>query len=41
MRSTALLFYCSLLDRQARRYLRMSGQEFARKWKAKQIKNPD
>jgi hypothetical protein len=30
-----------LLDRQARRYLRMSGPEFARKWKAKQIKNPD
>lgn len=30
-----------LLDRQARRYLRMSGKEFARKWKAKKIKNPD
>jgi hypothetical protein len=30
-----------LLDRQARRYLRMSGPEFARKWRAKQIKNPD
>jgi hypothetical protein len=30
-----------LLDRQARRYLRMSGPEFARKWKTKQIKNPD
>ena len=30
-----------LLDRQARRYLRMSGPEFARKWKAKKIENPD
>ena len=30
-----------LLDRQARRYLRMSGKEFGRKWKAKKIKNPD
>ena len=30
-----------LLDRQARRYLRMSGPEFARSWKAKKIENPD
>jgi len=30
-----------LLDRQARRYLRMSGPEFMRKWKAKKIGNPD
>jgi hypothetical protein len=30
-----------LLDRQARRYLKMSGEEFVRKWKAKKIKNPD
>jgi hypothetical protein len=30
-----------LLDRQARRYLRMSGDEFVRKWRAKQIKDPD
>ena len=30
-----------LLDRQARRYLGMSGPEFARKWKAKKIENPD
>jgi len=30
-----------LLDRQARRYLRMSGKEFVRKWKAKKIKDPD
>ena len=30
-----------LLDRQARRYLRMSGKEFVHRWKAKQIKDPD
>lgn len=30
-----------LLDRQARRYLRMSGPEFVRKWKAKEVENPD
>jgi hypothetical protein len=30
-----------LLDRQARRYLRMSGKEFVRRWKAKKIKDPD
>ena len=31
----------SLLDQQARRYLKMSGEEFVRRWKAKKIKNPD
>ena len=30
-----------LLDRQARRYLGMSGKAFVRKWKAKKIENPD
>jgi hypothetical protein len=30
-----------LLDKQARRYLKMSGEEFVRKWKAKKFKNPD
>ena len=30
-----------LLDRQARRYLRMSGKQFVRKWKTKKIKDPD
>jgi hypothetical protein len=30
-----------LLNRQARKHLGMSGREFARKWKAKQIKDPD
>ena len=30
-----------LLDRQARRYLRMTGKEFVRKWKTKKIKDPD
>ena len=30
-----------LLDRQARRYLRMSGKEFVRRWKAQKIKDPD
>jgi hypothetical protein len=30
-----------LLDRQARRYLHMSGKEFVRKWKARKIKDPD
>lgn len=31
----------ALLDQQARRYLQMSGKEFVRRWKAKEIKNPD
>jgi len=31
----------SLLDRQARRYLHMSGREFVRKWKANKFRNPD
>lgn len=31
----------NLLDRQARRYLHMSGEKFVRLWKAKKIKNPD
>ena len=31
----------ALLDQQARRYLKMSGNEFMRRWKAKEIKNPD
>lgn len=30
-----------LLDRQARRYLGMSGEEFVRKWKAKEFEDPD
>lgn len=30
-----------LLDRQARRYLSMSGEEFVRKWKAKEFEDPD
>ena len=30
-----------ILDRQARRYLRMSGKQFVRKWKTKKIKDPD
>lgn len=30
-----------LLDKQARRYLRMSGEEFVRKWKAKEFDDPD
>jgi len=30
-----------LLDRQARRYLGMSGKTFVRRWNAKKIKNPD
>ena len=30
-----------LLDKQARRYLGMSGKEFVRRWNAKQIKDPD
>lgn len=30
-----------LLDKQARRYLGMSGEEFVRKWKAKEFKDPD
>jgi hypothetical protein len=31
----------TLLDQQARRLLKMSGDEFVRRWKAKKIKNPD
>jgi len=31
----------ALLQRQARRYLQMSGTEFVRRLKAKEIKNPD
>jgi len=30
-----------LLDRQAKHYLGMSGQEFVRKWNEKKFKNPD
>ena len=30
-----------LLDREARRYLGISGDEFVRQWKAKKIKDPD
>lgn len=30
-----------LLNRQAKRYLNMTGEEFIRKWKTKQIKDPD
>lgn len=30
-----------LLDKQAQHYLRMSGEEFVRKWKAKEFKDPD
>jgi len=30
-----------LLDRQAKRFLGMSGQEFVRKWNEKEFKNPD
>ena len=30
-----------LLDSQARRYLGISGDEFLRKWKAKEFKDPD
>ena len=30
-----------LLDSQARRYLGISGDEFLRKWKAKEFKAPD
>lgn len=30
-----------LLDRQARKYLGMSGQEFARKYNAHEIPDPD
>jgi hypothetical protein len=30
-----------LLDKQARRYLNMSGKEFVCRWKAKKIKDPD
>ncbi|HEY3306139.1 MAG TPA: hypothetical protein VGL70_21675 [Candidatus Binatia bacterium] len=30
-----------LLDEQARRYLHMSGEEFARKWNAKEFDDPD
>jgi hypothetical protein len=31
----------TLLDQQARRLLKMSGEEFVRRWRAKKIKNPD
>lgn len=30
-----------LLDRQARRHLGMSGEEFIRTWKAGEFKDPD
>jgi len=30
-----------LLDRQARKYLHMSGKEFVRRWKAKEFDDPD
>jgi hypothetical protein len=30
-----------LLDKQARRYLKMSGKEFVRRWKAKEFEDPD
>jgi len=30
-----------LLDKQARRHLKMSGEEFVRRWKSRKIKNPD
>jgi hypothetical protein len=30
-----------LLDCEARRYLKMSGDEFVRKWKAKEFDDPD
>jgi hypothetical protein len=30
-----------LLDRQARRSLNMSGEEFVRKWKARQFEDPE
>ncbi len=30
-----------LLDRQARRYLGISGKEFVRKWEAKEFDEPD
>ena len=30
-----------LLDKQARHFLHMSGEEFVRKWKAKEFKDPD
>ena len=30
-----------LLDRQVRRSLNMSGEEFVRKWKARQFKDPE
>ncbi len=31
----------ALLDRQARKYLGMSGEEFVRKWEAGEIEDPD
>jgi hypothetical protein len=31
----------ALLDRQARKYLGMSGEEFMRKWEAGEIEDPD
>jgi hypothetical protein len=30
-----------LFDQHARCYLQMSGKEFVRRWKAKEIKDPD
>lgn len=30
-----------LLDKQARRYLQMTGKEFVRKWNAKEFDDPD
>lgn len=30
-----------LLDKQARHFLKMSGDEFLRKWKAKEFEDPD
>ena len=30
-----------LLDRQARHYLSMSGEEFSRKWNKREFKDPD
>jgi hypothetical protein len=32
---------CRILDRQARKYHGMSGEEFVRKWRAGEIEDPD
>jgi hypothetical protein len=32
---------CRILDRQARKYLGMSGEEFVRRWRAGEIEEPD